>query len=131
MTNDCMILGDSIAKGVSDLRKDCTAYVQSGINSKNWNKKFWQNRFVAKTIVISLGSNDLNHIETREQLEYLRNSIDADRVLWILPANKKKMAEVVFQVAENFEDEVIELLQLSPDGVHPTFKGYKQISKSF
>ena len=67
----CLILGDSIAKGISDIRKDCTAYVQSGINSRDWNRKFINKPMDGKIVVISLGSNDLRGIDTREELELI------------------------------------------------------------
>lgn len=129
---DCMILGDSIAKGVSDIRKDCVAYVQSGINSRDWNRKFLNRSLGARTVVISLGSNDYKGIHTREELETLRAAVSSsDRVLWILPAIKPDIQEVVMLVADNYGDDVLELLELSPDHVHPTGRGYRAIAKKF
>jgi len=61
---DCLILGDSIAKGISDIRKECVAYVQSGINSQNWNDKFVKQIRPARTTIISLGSNDYKNLNT-------------------------------------------------------------------
>jgi lysophospholipase L1-like esterase len=129
---DCMILGDSIAKGVSDIRKDCVAYVQSGINSHDWNRKFLNRSLGARTVVISLGSNDYKGIHTREELEILRAAVDSsDRVLWILPAIKPDIQEVVMLIADNYGDDVIKLLELSADKVHPTGRGYRAIAKKF
>ena len=129
---DCLIVGDSIAKGVSEHRKDCVAYVQSGINSRDWNRKFINKPLDAKTVLISLGSNDYKGIKTREELEYLRAGVQsADRVLWILPAIKRDIGEIVMAIADNYGDDVIELLELSPDGVHPTGRGYRAIARKF
>jgi len=83
--------------------------------------------------VISLGSNDFNKFQTRDELNYLRHSIDADRVLWILPAHNSKedIREVVMEIADNFGDDVMDIPNVSADGVHPTGAGYKKIAKSF
>ena len=128
----CLIIGDSIGYGVSQIRKDCTAYVQSGINSRDWNKKFSNKPMGAKVVVISLGSNDYRGLNTREQLEYIRSAVDsADRVLWILPANKVNIRDLIISIAENYGDDYLEMVSLSPDGVHPTPKGYHAIAKQF
>ena len=129
---DCLIIGDSIAKGVSDVRVDCSAYAVSGINSKDWNRRFGNKDLTARVLVISLGSNDLAGVNTREELEYIRRCArDSDRVLWILPAIKPNIQKIVLQVADNYGDDVLELLELSDDGVHPTGRGYRSIAKQF
>jgi lysophospholipase L1-like esterase len=129
---DCLIVGDSIAKGVSDIRKDCVAYVQSGISTHDWLHKFRDKQLFGKTVVISLGSNDLASMRhEREDLEYLRSSISADHVLWILPAIKPHIGDIITQIADNYGDTVLEMVKLSPDGVHPTGKGYKEIANKF
>lgn len=129
---DCMILGDSIARGTSDVRKDCVAYVQSGINSRDWNRKFLNRSLDARTVVISLGSNDYKGIHTREELETLRAAVSSsDRVLWILPAIKEHIRAIIMTIADNYGDDVLEMLELSPDGVHPTGRGYRAIAKKF
>lgn len=128
----CLILGDSIAKGISDIRKDCTAYVQSGINSRDWNRKFINKPMDGKIVVISLGSNDLRGIDTREELELIRANVQsADRVLWILPAIHERVRDIISMIADNYGDDVLEMLELSSDGVHPTPKCYRAISKKF
>ncbi len=130
--SDCLIVGDSIAKGVSDIRKDCVAYVQSGINSREWNRKFMNRPMGGRVVVISLGSNDTRMVNSREELIYLRRMVDsADRVLWILPAIKPQIRDIIIQLASDWGDDVLELLKLSPDGVHPTASGYKAIAKQF
>ena len=64
---DCLIMGDSLAVGVGQIRKECVTYAKSGINSYDY-----VNRHVlhtngsdkqAKTVIISLGSNDTNKIK--------------------------------------------------------------------
>jgi lysophospholipase L1-like esterase len=131
---ECLILGDSLAVGIGQVRTECVTYAKSGINSYNY-----VNRHVlhtngntqAKTIIISLGSNDLKNIKTFEELDTLRQLVKTDRVYWIVPAIKEDKRQAVYQVAEKYKDTVIDSRkhQLSSDGVHPTYKGYKSISE--
>ena len=131
---DCLIMGDSLAVGVGQIRKECVTYAKSGINSYDY-----VNRHVlhtngsdkqAKTVIISLGSNDTNKINTFEELDTLRQLVKADRVYWIVPAIKEDKRKAVWAVANKYHDHVIEARNhnLSPDGVHPTHKGYTSIA---
>lgn len=128
----CLIIGDSIAKGVADIRKDCTAYVQSGINSRDWYRKHYSKPLSAATVVISLGSNDTENIRTRDELRNIRQNIDPDaRVLWILPKIEKAwVRDAIMLIADNYGDDVLEIVK-SNDGVHPTASGYRAIAKQF
>ena len=129
---DCLIIGDSIARGVSDLRKDCAAYVQSGINSRDWYRKFYNKPLVAKNVVISLGSNDTRAIRTKDELRYISQNVDPEaRVLWILPYIEKEwVRDAIMMIADNYGDDVLEIRE-SADGVHPTLRGYRSIAKQF
>jgi lysophospholipase L1-like esterase len=131
---ECLILGDSLAVGVGQVRTECVTYAKSGINSYDY-----VNRHVlhtngaekqAKTVIISLGSNDAKHIKTFDELDTLRQLIKADRVYWIVPAIKENKRRDVWAVANKYHDHVIESRNhnLSPDGVHPTYKGYTSIA---
>lgn len=130
---ECLILGDSLAVGVGQIRTECITRAKSGINSYDY-----VNRHVlhtngntqAKHIIISLGSNDTKNIKTFEELDTLRNLIKADRVYWILPAIKEDKRQAVWAVANKYHDHVIETRNhdLSPDKVHPTRKGYISIA---
>lgn len=129
---ECLLLGDSIASGIADIRRDCTAYVQSGINSHDWNKKYLSKAVLepAAIVAISLGSNDTAGIHTREELEALRAALAKNnRVLWIIPAIKPRIKEIVYAVATAWEDDILEISGLSSDGVHPTRKGYKALAE--
>jgi lysophospholipase L1-like esterase len=131
---ECLILGDSIAKGISDIRKECVAYVKSGINSYDYVNRhvlYTQGNNQAKTIIISLGSNDLKNINTFEELDTLRQVIKADRVYWIIPNIKETKRRAVWDVANKYHDWVIDArgYDRSPDTVHPTYKGYKAIAE--
>jgi len=130
----CLIVGDSIAKGVSDLRKDCTVYAQSGISTLDWSKK-WYGKIdlVADTVFISLGSNDQwrNFDDTADELYRIRNLFEGKRVIWALPANKVWVRDLIEEVAYEYGDIAIELRELSGDRVHPTPRGYRALARSF
>ena len=130
---ECLILGDSLAMGVGQIRQECTTRAKSGINSYDYvNRHLWHTNGnnQAKTIIISLGSNDTQKINTFEELSTLRQLVKADRVYWILPAIKEEKRKAVWAVANKHHDHVIETRDhdLSPDRIHPTGKGYKTIS---
>jgi lysophospholipase L1-like esterase len=125
---ECLIVGDSIAVGVSQVRPECQSIAKSGINSRDWNNKHLHKLKPARTLVISLGANDLG-INTEANVRTLRTSAQADRVFWLLPSSKLKprQVEAVRQVAAEFGDTVIPRPEsnISADGVHPTYRGYK------
>jgi lysophospholipase L1-like esterase len=130
---ECMIIGDSIGVGVSQIRKECTAIVKSGINSRDWNKLHLEKLQPTKTLIISLGANDYKGIDTEVNVRKLRIKANADKVFWLLPSNKLKPDQVraVEQVAREFKDTVIPRPKkdISADGVHPTYKGYKVLGE--
>jgi len=131
---ECLIMGDSLAVGVGQIRKECVTYAKSGINSYDYvNRHVFhtQGTAQAKTVIISLGSNDTKNIDTYEELDTLRQLVKADRVYWILPNIKETKRKAVWMVADKYKDHVIDARQYdrSPDGVHPTYNGYKEISK--
>jgi lysophospholipase L1-like esterase len=125
---ECLIVGDSIAVGVSQVRPECQAIVKSGINSSTWNRLHLQKLQPARTLIISLGANDLG-VDTDANIRRLRAAAQADRVFWLLPSQRLKPEQVraVKFVAVEYGDTVIPRPErdISADGVHPTFKGYK------
>lgn len=130
---ECLIVGDSIGVGVSQVRKECTAIVKSGINSKDWNNKHLSKLEPTKTLIISLGANDYKGIDTESNIRRLRVNSKADKVFWLLPSSKLKPAQVesVKRVAIEFGDTVIPRPEtdISADGVHPTYTGYKKLAE--
>lgn len=124
---DCLILGDSIAKGISDIRTECVAYVQSGINSSDWNDKFIKNVRPAKSTIISLGSNDFKNLNTEIELVALRSFVNSNHVFWIVPAIKPHKQEIVKKIARLYGDTFVIIPELSQDKIHPTYNGYKQL----
>ena len=127
---ECLIMGDSIAYGVSNIRTECVAYVKSGINSHNWlNQNVGKSPYTANTVIISLGTNDLKNVNTEEELRTIRKLTKADRVFWIMPSTKYTAMQAVAVVAKENRDTVITGIPKSPDGIHPTPEGYKKIAK--
>ena len=125
---ECLIVGDSIAVGVSQVRTECQAIAKSGINSANWNKLHLHKLQPTKTLIISLGANDLG-IDTEANIRKLREKAQAQRVFWLLPSQKLKPDQyrAVKFVAGDYGDTVIPRPEkdISADGVHPTYRGYK------
>ena len=125
---ECLIVGDSIAVGVSQVRPECEHIVKSGINSRDWNSKHLHKLKPVRTLIISLGANDLG-INTEGHVRSLRTNARADRVFWLLPSARLKPKQVmaVQQVAKEFGDTVIPRPEsnISSDGVHPTYRGYR------
>ena len=114
--------------GVSQARKECVSYAKVGINSAQWNAQFINKVVPTKTMIISLGANDLK-VDTEKHIRLLRNKVKADRVFWLLPNERRKpeQVEIVKRVAAEFGDSVIPRPEkdISMDGIHPTYKGYK------
>lgn len=128
---ECLIIGDSIAVGVSQVRPECLSIAKSGINSKAWNVNHLD-KLVGinpRVLIISLGANDFKGIQTKYNIRLLRLVSNAEKIFWILPSEKLKpeQVEAVRQVAAEFGDTVIPRPEkdISADGVHPTYKGYK------
>jgi len=126
---DCMILGDSIAVGTEMFRPECVAYAKGGWNSWQWKKDYLQNDLTANTVIISLGSNDHKGVKTREELEIIRGKIKGSRVFWILPAIKPNIQQIVKEIAEEHGDTVLPITKLQPDGIHPSWAGYKELAR--
>jgi lysophospholipase L1-like esterase len=131
---ECLILGDSLAVGVGQIRTECATYAKSGINSYDYVNRHvlhTQGNTSAKTVIISLGSNDFKNIDTYDELDTLRQLIKADRVYWILPNIKEEKRRAVGMVAEKYKDNVIDARNhdVSPDKIHPTYRGYKSIAE--
>ena len=130
---ECLILGDSLAVGVGQIRKECVTYAKSGINSYDYVNRhvfYTKGATAAKNVIISLGSNDTEKINTFEELDTLRQLVTADRVYWIIPNIKEKKRKAVWEVARKYNDWVIDArgVERSSDTVHPTYNGYKELA---
>jgi len=126
---DCLILGDSIAVGTQQFKQECRAIARGGINSWQFNRTN-PGQFTSNTVVISLGSNDHPGVRTRKELEDLRKRISASsKVYWILPAIKPYIQDSVRDIAQQYGDTVLTIPNLSKDGVHPSWAGYRQLGE--
>lgn len=127
---DCLILGDSIAVGTHQFRPECVAYAKGGWNTWQWNRDYLKNDLTANTVIISLGSNDHKGVKTKAELQRIREKVGTTaRVFWILPAIKPEIQAIVKQMAEEYGDTVLPIARLQPDGVHPSWAGYKQLAE--
>jgi len=131
---ECLILGDSLAVGVGQVRTECVTRAKSGINSYDYVNRYLlhtKGDTQAKHVIISLGSNDTAKINTFEELDTLRQLVQADRVYWILPNIKETKRKAVWEVARKYNDFIIDArgVDRSPDTVHPTYNGYKELAK--
>jgi lysophospholipase L1-like esterase len=127
---ECLIVGDSIAVGTATARPECVAYAKGGINSYQWlNKNIDKTPLIAKTVIISLGSNDHKYVKTESELRAIRDLTKADRVYWILPAIKPDIQDIVRNVAAQYGDTVLPITRLQKDGVHPSWAGYKELGE--
>jgi lysophospholipase L1-like esterase len=127
---ECLIIGDSIGVGVSQFRKECPAYVQSGISSPGWIKKYGEKTQPTKVLIISLGANDYG-INTLPNIERIRANAKADKVFWLLPRIERvpHAHEAVRKVAAQYGDVTLDRPKdVSPDGIHPTGKGYRELA---
>ena len=126
---ECLILGDSIAQGISNIRKECTAYVKSGINSRNWNNRNIVKNLSANTVIISLGTNDPDTVNSFKELLLLRQLVYAKKVMWVMPPIKPSVQDIVKIIANSYGDVILEIPELSKDKIHPTADGYQQLAE--
>jgi lysophospholipase L1-like esterase len=132
---ECMIIGDSIAVGTAIARPECVAYAKGGWNSWQWNKDYLTKASAehAKTVIVSLGANDHFQIRSEHELRKMRSAIKADRVFWISPGKERKprQQEAIEKIAQEYGDVVLPRPEqhMSPDGIHPTGKGYKVLGE--
>jgi lysophospholipase L1-like esterase len=135
---ECLIIGDSIAVGTHQFKPECVAYAKGGINSWQWlNQNVGKTPLLAKTVIISLGSNDHKYVNTESELRTIRQLTKADRVYWVLPAGNHPKSNVSIQyiqltikeIAREYGDIVLPISNLQKDGIHPSWAGYKDIAQ--
>lgn len=133
---DCMIVGDSIAVGVSMARPECASYARGGWNSWQWNKDYLAKSAgqPARTVIISLGANDHAGVKTERELRRMREAIRGQRVFWIDPGQDRKPLPhaVIVKLAQEFGDTILPRPRdhMSADGIHPTGRGYRVLADS-
>ena len=128
---ECIIAGDSIGVGIANVKKECVAYVQGGINSKQWLDKNIKNTpMVANHVIISLGSNDAYVKNTEEELRTIRKLTSASRVYWVMPSDKfPKAQSAVWHVANENNDIILRTDRMQKDNIHPSWAGYKELAR--
>ena len=131
---DCMIIGDSIGVGTQRAMPECVSYSKGGWNTWQWNRDYLQNDLTAKTVIISLGTNDHKGVNTFKELLKTREKISGSRVFWIMPPCNPKFCkphvnEVVEIIAKQFGDTIVGTQKLQPDAIHPSWAGYKEIAQ--
>lgn len=121
---DCVAVGDSIAVGIGQAMH-CSINAKVGAGSSYIaGHTVTTSKNVA---VISVGSNDPNNPNLRNNLDKIRSKISSKRIVWILPYNRKA-ASVVKAIAVQHGDAYIDLKGFSTrDGVHP--RSYSSVAK--
>lgn len=126
---ECVILGDSIAQGMSRNFPSCAHRTQVGITSENFVRNMMQ-PVNAHHVLISLGSNDGAAHTTLSALTTLRSQIMNSQVTWLLSSNNAAAAQAAQSVAAAHGDRVISVSAwVGPDRVHPTTAGYHRLSQ--
>jgi len=133
---ECLILGDSIAQGIANIRTECVDYAHVGYDSRRINNLYKTTNLSAETVIISLGTNDNKYIDTYKELVQLRSRIKAKRVIWIMPSavnpNSGTNIDVVQASVESIAgahgDRVLTIPRPLADNYHPTVKGYNHLA---
>ena len=135
---ECLIIGDSIAVGTHQARPECVAHAKGGWNTWQWNREYLNKNLSAKTVIISLGSNDHKGVRTKAELQRLREKVGtAARVFWILPHGNlaaggvpiEQIQQIVKSMAQEYGDTVLPITRVSKDNIHPTGAGYKELAE--
>ena len=131
----CLIIGDSIGVGTKMFApKECVSYSKGGFNTWQWNRKWGNTPIKAKTIVISLGTNDHRSVNTKKEFTKIRTRIKVGNVVWIMPPCNKGFCKpgvnaAVKEIATKYGDKIISTSYVQPDNIHPSRRGYKDLVK--
>jgi len=123
----CQIIGDSIAVGTQSFSKQCKLVGIGGINTWQFNQMYKNNLLASDIVVISLGTNDHEGVNTRQELIKMRERVLAYSVYWIMPSIKPHIQQVVAELATQYGDFVISTTKLQADGIHPAWSGYREL----
>jgi len=125
---ECLIIGDSIAVGTKMFMPECPSHAKGGITSWHWESSYsFTDLTTAKTVLISLGSNDGKTPKTVDALMVIRSRVEAKKVIWVLPIAAGR--DNVILVAKKFGDQMIEIKYPQSDNIHPSWRGYKAIAE--
>lgn len=128
---ECMVIGDSIGVGFHMFKPHCASYSVGGITSHGWAAKYKTVDLSAKTVIISLGTNDYERADTYGKLKDIRKKVKAEQVYWIAPHPTSKPVAFahVTRVAEEHGDKVISTARYQADKIHPSWAGYQDLVK--
>lgn len=132
----CVVLGDSIAKGVAAHRPECRARARVGVGSVRFLTDIMARSssplpaFVEQA-VISLGSNDDARTPeaTERALERIREEAHARLVIWILPGIKPPLQAAVKRLAARHGDRLV-TFEIGADGIHPSAAEYARLARA-
>lgn len=128
---ECLIIGDSIAVGLFGVRPECHMSAMVGISSVGWDSRFGKIDLSAKTVIISLGSNDWDRTDTYGSLREIRSKVKAKQVFWVAPNQEMKPKQYydVNVIAGMYGDKVVWTDRYEPDRIHPNRAGYKELAE--
>ena len=132
-TLDCLVMGDSIAVGISQF-SDCHTASSNSVSSKTWLAQYYYVLYYpAKSVFVALGTNDDYYPESKKTLYRIRQAIRSKNVTWLAPKLNLPARKAVEEIAKEFGDQVFEgpKNSLAPDGIHYTPDGYKTIAANF
>ena len=126
---DCLIIGDSLAVGFGQAAPHCQVVARKGIDSAKWLKDYSHRLAPAKTVVVSLGTNDTPSEALARNLISLRQSMRAERVVWVLPSAELRPTAryYVNYVAQAYGDLPVGIpaAYLGKDRIHLSGLGYQ------
>jgi len=129
MMLECILLGDTIAQGISPLRPECAIYGRNGINSYEFNNRYLGRELYGEAVIISLGSYDKTTTKTMSELLALRDNVGGRRIYWILPANNSEIQAMIRSIAGLYKDNIIVIPEVSKNNITPTPNAYKRLAE--
>jgi hypothetical protein len=123
-TDDCVVIGDSLALGIGTMVNahvrgaQCRIAARKGDPSTEILRK--ARPVVADVAVVSAGANDPADPALPSNLYYIRRSIRARQVIWVIPRDPRA-AGAVRQACRSWRDVGVDLARYPSraDGVHP------------
>jgi hypothetical protein len=115
---DCLIVGDSIAKRLATVMRECRVSAEGGLTAREILPYVPQRS--ADVVVLSAGSNRPNQASLAQDLAELRSRVSG-RVIWILPINALARERVTVEAGKHGDDTVS--FEASRDGKHPMSYG--------
>jgi lysophospholipase L1-like esterase len=124
----CLVIGDSIAVGVSNYSR-CLSISTGGLSSWRWLNRWGPELDTVdpEVVLISLGANDADDRRSFPSLAKVRAKLRAPRVIWLAPSEVLSLTSRnwVRLIAEQYGDAVFDLPQrhMQKDGIHPSTRG--------